>query len=64
MTKEAIACFTAEQMEKQTETKTYKLEQIEQYGRRQSLEFHEISENANEDVAEIVVDINKTFGVG
>ena len=30
MTKEAIACFTAEQMEKQTETKTYKLEQIEQ----------------------------------
>ena len=51
------------ELEKRTETETYKLDQIEQHERRQNLEFHGISENANENVAKIVVYISKTLGV-
>ena len=53
----------SEVLEKQSESEAMKLDQIEQYGRRQNLEFHGIPETESEDVTNIVVDISKVLGV-
>ena len=50
-------------MEQTSETESMKLENLEQNGRRQNLEFHGVPESENEDVPKLVVEISELLGV-
>ena len=50
-------------LEKQSEVELNKIDQLEQYGRRQNLEFHGVPEEKDEDPTEIVMKICNTIGV-
>ena len=50
-------------IEKKAETEAIKLDGIDQYSRRQNLEFHGVPQTNNENVINIVVKIGKVLGV-
>ena len=50
-------------LEKKAETEAIKLDGIDQYSRRQNLEFHGVPQTSNENVINIVVKIGKVLGV-
>ena len=50
-------------IEKKAETEAIKLDGIDQYSRRQNLEFHGVPQTSNENVINIVVKIGKVLGV-
>ena len=50
-------------IEKKAETEAIKLDGIDQYCRRQNLEFHGVPKTSNENVINIVVKIGKVLGV-
>ena len=50
-------------IEKKVETEAIKLDGIDQYSRRQNLEFHGVPQTNNENVVDIVVKIGKVLGV-
>ena len=49
--------------EKKADTDAIKLDGIDQYSRRQNLEFHGVPQTSNENVVDIVVKIGKVLGV-
>ena len=50
-------------IEKKAETEDIKLDSIDQYSRRQNLEFHGVPQTSDENVVDIVVKIVKVLGV-
>ena len=50
-------------IEKKAETEAIELYGIDQYSRRQNLEFHGVPQTSNENVVDIVVKIDKVLGV-
>ena len=45
------------------ETDNANLEELNQYGRRKNLEFHDVPVTANEDLTKLVVEISELLGV-
>ena len=50
-------------LKQSSETELVRLENLEQYGKRQKHDFYGVPESENEDVSKLVVEISKLFGV-
>ena len=53
---------SSEDLEKQTEIEASKRDQLEQYGRRQNLEFHGVPEKEDENPTDVVIKLCKSIG--